>query len=80
MSLWRKKEQINSKFQIKISINVVVEPDDDGFHAYAPALKGLHVDGKTEAKTLKHARQAIICYLASLAFHGDPLPARSSFR
>jgi len=58
----------------KITVTVVIEPDDEGFHGYAPALKGLHVDGKTEEETLRNAREAIGVYLDSIASHGEPLP------
>ena len=57
-----------------VQVTVVVEPDGDGFHAFCPALKGLHVDGKNERETLENAKQAIEVYLDSLALHGDPLP------
>jgi predicted RNase H-like HicB family nuclease len=58
----------------KIEVTIVVEPDGDMFHAYAPALKGLHVDGKTKEEALSNAEEAIGVYLKSLAEHDDPLP------
>jgi predicted RNase H-like HicB family nuclease len=60
--------------RLRLEIAVILEPDDDGFHAYAPALNGLHVGGSTEAEALKHAEEAIGMHLRSLAAHGDPLP------
>jgi predicted RNase H-like HicB family nuclease len=48
-------------------VSIVVEPDDDRFHAYVPGLVGLHVDGKTEEEAVKNACEAIIVYLDSLA-------------
>lgn len=59
---------------LNLSIAIVLEPDEGGFHAYCPAFKGLHVDGKTEKETLENLREAIFVYLDSLALHGDPLP------
>lgn len=59
---------------LRLSIAIVVEPDDDGFHAYCPALKGLHVGAQTEQELLDHLNHALTLYLASLARHGDPLP------
>lgn len=60
---------------LQLLVSVVVEPDDNNtFHAYAPALKGLHVDGSTEEEALQNATQAILVYLESLARSGDPLP------
>ena len=64
---------------LKISISVVVEQDEGAFHAYAPALKGLHVDGATEKEALKNAVAAVQCYLESLVSHGDPLPVGTDF-
>jgi predicted RNase H-like HicB family nuclease len=58
----------------KIQVTVVIEPDEEGFHGYAPGLKGLHVDGKTRAETLRHAEEAIDVYLRSIISHGEPLP------
>ena len=59
---------------INLRISVVLEPDGDGYHAYCPALKGLHVDGKSEQEAMRNVKQAIAVYLKSLARHGDPLP------
>lgn len=60
--------------ELRLRVTIIVEPDGDGFHAYAPGLKGLHTDGRTEAEALEHARDAVRAYLASLAKHDDPLP------
>ncbi len=59
---------------LKLSVSVVIERDNGGFHAYCPALKGLHVDGKTEKEAIKNLREAVMAYLTSLAKHRDPLP------
>jgi len=59
---------------LELRISVVVTPDEEGYHAYTPALKGLHVDGATAEEALKNAAEAIKVYLTSLAFHHDPLP------
>lgn len=60
--------------QIQFTIQVVVEPDDDGYHAYCPALKGFHVGGETEAEALENAKDAAIAYVCSLIKHGEPIP------
>lgn len=62
------------KEEIHVSVFVVVEKDGDGFHAYAPALKGLHVDGETEDQAEENAKEAIDVYLQSLLQHNEPLP------
>jgi len=59
---------------IHFTIDIVVEPDGDGFHAFCPALKGLHVGGRTEREALKNAADGAILYLESLMEHGDPIP------
>jgi len=63
-----------NKKTIKIRVDIIVEPDEGGFHAYCPALKGLHVGGDTEEKALQNARSAAIAYVRSLIKHNDPLP------
>ena len=59
---------------IDFTIQVIVEPDEGGFHAYCPALKGLHVSGDTEEEALQNARDAAMAYLSSLVKHGEPIP------
>ncbi len=64
----------SKKSILKLIISVVIEKDQGGFHAFAPGLKGLHVDGMTEDEVLQNARDAIRVYLVSLARHNDALP------
>ncbi len=59
---------------IGFRIEVVVEPDDGGFHAYCPALQGLHTCGDTKEEALSNARDAAVAYLQSSMKHGDPIP------
>ena len=59
---------------IEFRIHIVVEPDEDVFHAYCPALKGLHTCGDTEEEAIDNAKNAAIAYLHSLIKHGDPIP------
>lgn len=63
-----------SKPVIEFRIEVVIEPDEIGFHAYCPALKGLHTYGDTEEDAIENAKDAAIAYLESLMKHGDPIP------
>lgn len=65
-----------NKAIIEFKVDIIVKPDDCGFHAYCPALKGLHVCGDTEKEALKNAKDAAIAYLESLIKHGDPIPLR----
>ena len=60
--------------RLRLLLSVVVEPDGDGYHAYCPAFKGLHVAGETEDDALEGVREAAIAYLKSIVAHGDPIP------
>lgn len=60
--------------KITFGILLVVEPDDDRYHAFCPALKGLHADGNTVEEARKNAQDAVIAYLRSLIKHNDPIP------
>jgi len=55
-------------------VRIIIEPDEDKFHAYCPALKGLHIDGDTKEEALENAKKAAIAYLQSLIKHSDPIP------
>lgn len=56
---------------IPANVQIIVEADGLGFHAYCPALKGLHVSGATEQEAVRNASDAVIAYLKSLAKHGE---------
>ena len=80
MKLWgfnRKRRPALSRLRLKIS--VIVEPDDDGFHAYCPAFSGLHVGGNTRDDVLNGVKEAIDVYLESIISHDDPLPIGPHF-
>ena len=59
---------------IGFRVEIVIEPDEAGFHAYCPALKGLHTCGDTEAEALQNARDAATAYLRTSIKYGDPIP------
>ena len=58
----------------EILVKVIIEPDEDGFYAYAPALPGLHIDGTTEDEALERVREGVVVYLETLQDTGKPLP------
>jgi predicted RNase H-like HicB family nuclease len=62
--------------KLKLKFDVVIEPDDDSFHAYCPGLKGLHVDGRTESEAVENALEAARLYVVSMLRHNEPLPDR----
>ena len=55
-------------------VDICVEPDDDGYHAFSPALKGLHTWGATEAEAVENAKDAALAYIESLIKHQEPIP------
>lgn len=65
---------------LTLKISVVVEPDEGTYHAFAPAFKGLHVDGKDEQEAVRNLAQGIGVYLESLAAHKESLPIGPSLR
>jgi predicted RNase H-like HicB family nuclease len=70
-----RKEQLTLTFKIAF----VVEEDEGGFHAFAPALKGLHVDGNTKEEAERNLIAGIQVHIESLARHGDSLPIGPDF-
>jgi predicted RNase H-like HicB family nuclease len=59
---------------LRLQFTVIIEKDGHAFHAFCPALKGLHVDGENEKEALRNAAEAVHVYVKSLVSHGEPLP------
>ena len=55
------------------SFKVVVEPDEDLWHAYCPALvnHGAATWGHTQQEALKHIHEVVQMVVQSLIEHGD---------
>ena len=53
---------------------VVIEPDEDAYHAYVPALPGCHTFGGTIEEALVHIQEAIQLYVEVWLEEGRPLP------
>jgi predicted RNase H-like HicB family nuclease len=49
-------------------------PEDGGYNASCPAFPGSHSEGATIEEALDGIREAIACYLESLAIDGLPAP------
>jgi predicted RNase H-like HicB family nuclease len=60
--------------KLTLKIFAVIEPDEGAFHAFAPAFKGLHVDGKDEKEAMQNLASGIQVYLESLVANHEPLP------
>ena len=59
------------------TFNVVVEPDEDAWFAYCPALKGYGAAtwGSTRDEALRHIREVVGMVVAELVEDGEELPA-----
>ncbi|MFI5264814.1 MAG: type II toxin-antitoxin system HicB family antitoxin [Candidatus Kapaibacterium sp.] len=53
---------------------IVIEPDEDAFHAYVPALRGCHSIGDTPEEAKANIKEAIELYLESLLAHNEEIP------
>lgn len=61
---------------VTYSFKVVVEPDDDRWHAYCPALHeyGAATWGYTEHEAYQNIQQVVQLVVAELLEEGTPLP------
>lgn len=59
---------------ITFEIPICIESDGDGYYAYCPVLKGVHVGGETKEEALENVKTASILYIKSLIDHNDPIP------
>ena len=53
---------------------VVIEPDEDAFHAYVPALPGCHTFGSTVEEAQSNIAEAIELHIESMREDGEPIP------
>ncbi len=62
------------------TFKVVIEPDDDRWHAYCPALveQGAATHGATRDEALKNIREVAEMVVESLREHGEPIPEEPS--
>lgn len=58
------------------TLKVVVEPDEDAWHAYCPALSayGAATSGRTREEALRHIREVVEMVIAELIEDGIALP------
>ncbi len=58
------------------TFKVVLEPDEDRWHAYCPALVklGAATWGTTQAEALKNIEEVVKMVVESLNEHGEPVP------
>jgi len=62
------------------TFKVIVEPDEDRWHAYCPALEsqGASTSGHTREEALKHIDEVVQLVVDSMVEHGDGLPEEST--
>jgi len=53
---------------------VIIEPDEDRYHAEIPALPGCYSWGHTYEEALKNIKEAAALWLETLAEDGEPIP------
>lgn len=53
---------------------LVFEPDGDGWHVCAPALKGVHTYGDAREEARRNAVEAVRVWLETAVAEGIPLP------
>lgn len=53
---------------------VILEPDEGGYHAYVPALRGCHTWGKTIIAAQKNIREAMTLYLECMEDKRERIP------
>ena len=57
---------------------VVIEPDEDRYHAEIPALPGCYSWGYTYEEALRNIKEAAGLWLETLAEDGEPIPEEDS--
>jgi predicted RNase H-like HicB family nuclease len=60
--------------ELKFVVDIVIEPDGNGFYAHSQALPGLMMDGETKEEALQNAREGAAGLLHSMIKDGDPIP------
>jgi predicted RNase H-like HicB family nuclease len=53
---------------------VVIEPDEDAFHAYVPALPGCHTFGATVEEARSNIAEAIALHIECMQEDGESIP------
>ena len=53
---------------------IVIEPDEDAYHAYVPALPGCHTFGETVEEAQVNIKEAIALHIECMKEDGQSLP------
>ena len=65
---------MNTHITNMYQFTVVIETDEDAFHAYVPALPGCPTFGDTVEETRTNIAEAMTLHLECLQAAGEPLP------
>ena len=60
--------------ELNFVVDIIIEPDGNGFYAHSQALPGLMMDGDTKEEALQSARDGAIGLLQLMIKDGDPIP------
>ena len=63
----------------KYAYRVIFEADEDGYHAYVPALPGCHTWGKNLTEAKQNIREAIKSHVGSLIKDKEKVPTDPGF-
>lgn len=55
---------------------VVIEPDEQGYHAYVPSLPGCHSFGETVEEAQTNILEAIEVHIESMLADGESVPVQ----
>ena len=53
---------------------IIIEPDEEGFHAFVPMLPGCHSFGATVEEARKRIAEAIELHIESMLEDGESIP------
>lgn len=68
------KKLVARKNRVFFRVEIFTEPDNEQWHAYCPALKGLHVGGDSEKEAIKNALYGASLFIQSMIKHREPIP------
>lgn len=63
-----------SNFAQEYMVEIVIEPDEDIYHAYCPVLSGCHSSGDTIAEAYKNIQEAVRLHLDVMIEDGEAIP------
>ena len=63
------------RYRMKVyNYSVIIEPDENGFHAYVPALSGCHSFGASIDEAKVNISEAIQLHIEAMLEDGEEIP------